>query len=291
MKRFSYTCIFALILFFSFSKSSAQSNIIGNPIKIGNIEVAQYDFRKIPWVDANNSCINLGDGWRLPTIDELKILYQNREIIGNFKWDSYWSSTKGNIVIAWRLNFGDGMVYDRDNTDNTACVRAVKTISNKVENSKETPLKKLENSNSYTNIDSKTYLIDDKNTCKIDGIFITPNGYSYYEGECKNNKANGKGRIYYKGGNYISAVFKDNKIDESYSVEVNTSDVIYVGAMQASELDGPFQILQKESMNIDEVHFDNGSKSKNYKLNSTNCKKLRKIKSKPKKRICIRKKA
>ena len=124
--RFSYACILALILLFSFSKTNAQSSIIGNPIKIGNIEVAQYDFRKIPWIDANNSCMSLGDGWRLPTIDELKILYQNRESIGNFKWDSYWSSTKGNIVIAWRLNFGDGMAYDRDNTDNTACVRAVR---------------------------------------------------------------------------------------------------------------------------------------------------------------------
>ena len=105
-----------------------SSRIIGTPIRIGNLEIAQNDFRKIPWIDANNSCINLGDGWRLPTIQELKILYQNRESIGNFKWDSYWSSTKGNVVIAWRLNFGDGMIYDRDNTDNTACVRAVRSF-------------------------------------------------------------------------------------------------------------------------------------------------------------------
>ena len=38
------------------------------------------------------------------------------------------ASTKGNVVIAWRLNFGDGMIYDRDNTDNTACVRAVRSL-------------------------------------------------------------------------------------------------------------------------------------------------------------------
>lgn len=110
--------------------SNAQKNIIGNPIKIGSLEVAQYDFPKIPWNDANNSCKGLGNGWRLPTINELNILYQNRDVIGNFKWDSYWSSTKGNVVIAWRLNFGDGMIYDHDNTDNTACVRAVKSKEN-----------------------------------------------------------------------------------------------------------------------------------------------------------------
>jgi hypothetical protein len=129
MKRVSFSSLLVLILLFFFSKTDAQSNIIGNPIKIGNIEVAQYDFRKISWVDANNSCINLGDGWRLPSIEELKTLYQNREVLGNFKLDSYWSSTKGNVVIAWRLNFDDGMVYDKDNTDNTACVRAVRFVS------------------------------------------------------------------------------------------------------------------------------------------------------------------
>lgn len=108
-----------------------KNNVIGTPIKIGSLEVAQYDFPKIPWNDANNSCKGLGNGWRLPTKQELNILYQNRDVIGNFKWDSYWSSTKGTVVIAWRLNFGDGMIYDRDNTDNTACVRAVrKSINN-----------------------------------------------------------------------------------------------------------------------------------------------------------------
>lgn len=136
MKRVTYTCLFALILLFSFYKNIAQSNVIGNPIKIGNLQVAQFDFRKIPWVDANKSCINLGIGWRLPTIEELKILYRNRESIGNFKRDSYWSSTRGNQVVAWRLNFDDGMIYDRDNSDNTAYVRAVKISGNQNEKGK-----------------------------------------------------------------------------------------------------------------------------------------------------------
>jgi hypothetical protein len=131
MKRVFYTCLLALVSLLFFGKTNAQSNIIGNPIKIGNLQVTQFDFRKISWNDGNNACVNLGDGWRLPTIEELKTLYQNRETIGNFKDDSYWSSTKGNVVIAWRLNFDDGMIYDRDNTDNSAYVRAVRSSYNK----------------------------------------------------------------------------------------------------------------------------------------------------------------
>jgi hypothetical protein len=198
MKRFSYTCILALILLFSFSKTNAQSSIIGNPIKIGNIEVAQYDFRKIPWVDANNSCMSLGDGWRLPTIDELKILYQNRERIGNFKWDSYWSSTKGNIVIAWRLNFGDGMVYDRDNTDNTACVRAVRNSENH---------QNIQQEKEFNN------LIKPSITCTINPSNIEPSGVRYVGG-CINGTAEGIGIVTLANGTSIKGLFKNNKLQE-----------------------------------------------------------------------------
>jgi hypothetical protein len=148
MKRFSYNCIFALILFFSFSKSSAQSNIIGNPIKIGNIEVAQYDFPDdMDWDEANRKCLNLREGWRLPTKDELSILYNNKNQIGDFNHPhhAYWSSTEYETkkspsslnnwrtdeienVNAWRigLRYGDIDKYEKFNK---CCVRAVRTVS------------------------------------------------------------------------------------------------------------------------------------------------------------------
>ncbi len=34
------------------------------------------------WDDAKEACENLGDGWRLPTKDELNILYKNKDKIG-----------------------------------------------------------------------------------------------------------------------------------------------------------------------------------------------------------------
>jgi hypothetical protein len=44
MKRVTYASLLALILIFSIKRANAQSSIIGNPIRLGNIEVAQYDF-------------------------------------------------------------------------------------------------------------------------------------------------------------------------------------------------------------------------------------------------------
>ena len=51
-------------------------NIISKPVKIGNLEIAQYDFqKKMFWDDAKKACDSLGEGWRLPTKDELNIFH------------------------------------------------------------------------------------------------------------------------------------------------------------------------------------------------------------------------
>ena len=40
------------------------------------------------------ACAALGGGWRLPTKDELNILYENKDKIGGFASNNYWSSTE-----------------------------------------------------------------------------------------------------------------------------------------------------------------------------------------------------
>ena len=89
--------------------------IIGKPIKIGNLEIAQYDFpEKMNWHDAKKACETLGDGWRLPTKDELNSLYlsQNDGMTGNWYWSSttehYLSSTEYLYSYAWLQYFGNG---------------------------------------------------------------------------------------------------------------------------------------------------------------------------------------
>jgi hypothetical protein len=129
MKRIAYSCL--LTIFFSFSKINAQSSIIGTPIKIGNIEVAQYDFpNRMKWNDANRTCLNLGQGWRLPTKDEIQILYNNKNQIGNLQdpYLAYWSSTEIDNNIAWYGVMKDGFTRNTEKFYESG-VRAVRTVT------------------------------------------------------------------------------------------------------------------------------------------------------------------
>jgi hypothetical protein len=83
--------------------------IIGLPIKIGNLEVAQNDFLyKKSWGYAKNACAFLGKGWRLPTKDELNLMYENKDKIGGFAVNYYWSSSEAPSDRAWIQYFGLG---------------------------------------------------------------------------------------------------------------------------------------------------------------------------------------
>ena len=105
--------------------------IIGKTYKIGNIEVAEKDFSNMMnWQIANNACESLGNGWRLPTKDELNILYQNKDKIGGFtdiEYSFYWSSTEGDNGLVWYQFFDVGDQYSVANKFN-GYVRAVRTI-------------------------------------------------------------------------------------------------------------------------------------------------------------------
>jgi hypothetical protein len=97
-------------------KNSPENNedylkIIGKPIKIGNLEVAEYDFPK--GVSNSETALELrkgfGKGWRVPTKSELNILYKNKNKIGGFDDWFYRSSTgDGNDVVLWFQDFTNG---------------------------------------------------------------------------------------------------------------------------------------------------------------------------------------
>jgi len=81
-----------------------ELEVIGTPIKIGKLEVAQYDFLKyMNWNDAVKACADLGGGWRLPTIEELSLLYKNKVKIAFFADYIYWSSNEYDGNSAWVL--------------------------------------------------------------------------------------------------------------------------------------------------------------------------------------------
>ena len=60
------------------------------------------------WDDAKLACAKLGKGWRLPTKNELNVMYKNKDRIGGFAGNRYWSSTEVGSGNAWNQYFDDG---------------------------------------------------------------------------------------------------------------------------------------------------------------------------------------
>ena len=68
-----------------------------------------------------------GLGWRLPTIVELRILYEHRKLIGGFSDEDYWSSTERDVNSAWIQGFRLGD-QDRYIKQSKLKVRAVRSF-------------------------------------------------------------------------------------------------------------------------------------------------------------------
>lgn len=78
---------------------------IGTPYVFENLEIGQYEIYRgqyendFKYDDAIIVCQSLGNNWRLPTINELQRIQQNKlKIYGYNQWPKYqyWSSSKNN---------------------------------------------------------------------------------------------------------------------------------------------------------------------------------------------------
>lgn len=78
---------------------------------------------KLKWDDAVAYAKSLGDGWRLPTIEECFIMYNNKVITE----EAYWSSLEYNSVNAWFFRFYNGNAGS-NYKDDTYFVRAVRSL-------------------------------------------------------------------------------------------------------------------------------------------------------------------
>ena len=84
---------------------------------------------KLTWDEAVEYCKHLGDGWRLPTIQELWYILENKHLISLFKDHTYyWSSSVYYADCAWYFSFGSGSAYGTYYKDYTYGVRVVKDI-------------------------------------------------------------------------------------------------------------------------------------------------------------------
>ncbi len=121
-------------LLFAFYVGMAQfnsSSIIGKPIRVDNLLVAQKDFPKqMNWYDAKKACEALGNGWRLPTEEELNIFKKRKVKISGFENEYYWSSTENsfNDDMAWCVGFYSGGANSFYKDTFESKVRAVKDL-------------------------------------------------------------------------------------------------------------------------------------------------------------------
>jgi len=96
------------------------------------IEVAKKDFpNEMNWGAAKKACKNLGNGWRLPSIEELGAIYKQLHMKGkgNFQNTWYWSSSEDDANDAWNFYFEDGRASTYyGNKNSTNHVRAVRAL-------------------------------------------------------------------------------------------------------------------------------------------------------------------
>jgi hypothetical protein len=109
------------------------SDVIGNPIEIGNIEVAERDLTELNGADlklvnANRLAKKMGKGWRLPTRDELTEMYKNVNSLPNIKKNAFYmsSETFGSKAV-WVQSFGTGKQEYFTDGGQAYSVRLVKT--------------------------------------------------------------------------------------------------------------------------------------------------------------------
>ena len=82
---------------------------------------------RFTWDEAKEACEALGEGWRLPTKNELNEIYKNR--VGGFANYGYWSSTEYDNYGAWVQNFSNGSQYSLYKFYDYFNVRAVRALT------------------------------------------------------------------------------------------------------------------------------------------------------------------
>ena len=87
--------------------------------------------KRYSWLDADVACENLVlngfSDWRLPSKEELRMLYRYSEEIGGFVNGNYWGSKGHYEMTEWTLNFNTGKSDEWDN-ESEFHVRAVRSF-------------------------------------------------------------------------------------------------------------------------------------------------------------------
>lgn len=114
--------------------------------------------------------------WYLPSIEELNLLYQSKDQLGNYSTSSFWSSTEHDRDLAIVLRFSTGIqtTANKTNSNYVACVRkqndlpVIKTIAYDSLNYFSAVINGKILSSGSTSITEKGVLLSTKNNLSID---------------------------------------------------------------------------------------------------------------------------
>lgn len=102
-----------------------NKNTENNYIEIWDLYVEKKDRWIMTWDEAMNEFNNNPEcEVRLPTKEELSVIYYNKETIWGFIASYYWSSTENSNDYAYYENFNNGSknTYTKKNSFNIRCV-------------------------------------------------------------------------------------------------------------------------------------------------------------------------
>lgn len=111
------------------------------PVRVGNLLVQSCDAdvadvdgaylwygKYYYWDGAIIVAQSYGAGWRLPTKDELNLVYQNKDVVGSFGNYGYWSSTEYSGSNVWIQDFTNGYQTSYYEKTHYFAMRAVRTF-------------------------------------------------------------------------------------------------------------------------------------------------------------------
>ena len=109
--------------------ASGMETIEGNygsqkGIIVGDIEIMKKDLGKMRWRDAYILSQSYKDGWRLPTKEELEILYK-RKNVGSFVENEWYWGSEHTTISAWAgIMYSSAFDYDKQELLNVRLVRS-----------------------------------------------------------------------------------------------------------------------------------------------------------------------
>lgn len=116
-------------------KKDKYAELTKSTIRFGELEIMTKDLDYLSFNEANKICQDLGNGWRLPTKEELNLIYENKVLIGGFASHFsafYISSTDYKVTEDWEgfiwikgFERGESGCFTKDDKRNVRLVRTI----------------------------------------------------------------------------------------------------------------------------------------------------------------------